>query len=236
MGIYVFNKDILIKGLTEDAVNLSSRHDFGYSVLPELVKGARVFAYQFAGYWQDIGTIGAYYEANMELLSETPSFSLNGTFPVLTAVHKGERIAPTSHIARNTVINNSLISHGCVIKGNVMNSILCPGVFVDERVEVRDSIVMEGCSIGYHSIVDRCILDEGANIGKMCYIGFGSSFIPGKYDVTILGKNAIVPSHTAIGRNCRVMPSAGPRDFPTTAISHDSIVSSEVTKRMMAGR
>ena len=235
MGIYVFNKDSLIEGLAEDAADRSSRHDFGYSVLPQMVKRARVFAYQFAGYWQDIGTVDSYYETNMELLGGAPPFSLNGVSPVLTARPMPWKNGPASSIARDAVIYNSLISPGCAVRGRVENSILCPGVVIDKLAVVRNSIVMGGCHIGYHSVVDRCILDEGVNIGQMCYVGFGSSPIPGKYDVTLLGKGVTVPPHTAIGRNCRIMPYVGEADFTASAVPHDSVVSTGTAYPGLAG-
>ena len=208
MGIYVFNKDVLARRLSEDAVRPDSRHDFGYAILPSMVGKDKVKAYEFTGYWQDIGTPQAYYTANMELLSPRPLFSLDGTKPVLT----NHLNLPPTRIAGQAVVENSLISPGCVIKGYVKDSVLSPGVWVDERAEVWKSVVMSDTFIGYHSVVDGCIIDEGVNIGKLCYIGFGSSLLPGDSEITVVGKGVNVPSHAVIRRNSRVSSHA---DTPT---------------------
>lgn len=226
MGIYVFNTDILARRLREDAVRPESRHDFGYAILPGMVGRDRVKAYEFTGYWQDIGTPQAYYAANMELLSRRPLFSLDGTKPVLTR-HLN---LPPTRIADQALVVNSLISPGCVIKGYVKDSILSPGVWVDERTEVWKSVVMSNAFIGYHSVVDSCIIDERVNIGKLCYIGFGKSLLRENRDITVVGKGVNVPSHTVIRRNYRILPHANASTLNSNpiasspALSQDSMV------------
>ena len=221
MGIYVFDRNVLAERLREDAGDLRSRHDFGYSILPKIVKQDRVFAYRFNGYWQDIGTIEAYYEVNMELTKEQPSFSLNGTSPILT---QEQRLLPP-YIGKQAIIKNSLISPGCVIRGCVENSILSPRVCVDEQAVVRNSVIMENTYIGYQSIVDRCVLDEGVNIGNYCYIGFSPGLTPSDLDVTVLGKGVTIPPHTAIGRGGKISPYVGPADFTTNVVLPGAVVS-----------
>jgi len=221
MGIYIFNKDILAERLVEDAGIQGSIHDFGYSILPRTVKRDRVFAYEFTGYWQDIGTVEAYYQANMELLVAQPRFSLDSNWPVLRDY--GALPLPQESVDGKVV--NSIISTGCIIKGSVEKSILSPGVHVEEQAVIRNSVVMANTFIGYHSVVDSCIIDEGVNIGKFCYIGFGRSLFPGEYDVTVIGKDVVVPSHTAIGRKCKVLPQAGAGAFSTGMVPSGSTVS-----------
>jgi glucose-1-phosphate adenylyltransferase len=229
MGIYVFNRDVLSQRLKEDAIRPDSPHDFGYTILPGMVGRDKVYAYEFTGYWQDIGTPQAYYTANMELICAQPSFSLNGTRTVLT-----QRLnLPPPNISQQGKVVNSLLSPGCVIKGRVENSILSPGVRVDEQAEVRNSVLMPNVFVGYHSIVDTCIIDEGVNIGKLCYIGFGKSLLPGDFDITVLGKGVIVPSHTAIGRNCRVLPNVDASSFRGNLIASDSILSQHGTAQKL---
>jgi glucose-1-phosphate adenylyltransferase len=209
MGIYIFNKDVLVKHLVEDAGIEDSPHDFGYTILPGMVKRDRVFAYEYHGYWQDIGTIESYYQANMELLVARPRFGLDGNWPVLS----DNSALPVPEGSEDGKVMNSLISPGCIIKGRVVNSILSPGVHVAEQAIVRNSVVMANTFVGYHSVVDSCVLDMGVQIGKFCYIGFGSSLLPGDCEITVLGKDVVVPSHTAIGRRCRVVPGLGPAAF-----------------------
>jgi len=220
MGIYIFNKDILIKRLIEDAVATGSRHDFGYSIIPKMVQQDRVFAYYFNGYWQDIGTMVSYYKANMELLREAPKFGMNGTAPILTE----ELNDYPPRIFSGAVVKNSLLGGGCNIKGYVENSVLFPGVTVDERAVIRNSIIMEGSTIGYRSIINRCILDEGVNISHLCYIGFGSSLFIDNDGLTILGKQVEVPPLTAIGQDCKILPNVKARDFPSALIPCGSVI------------
>ena len=220
MGIYIFNKEVLSRYLNEDAGDIASCHDFGYSIIPKAVKRNRVFAYRFHGYWQDIGTVEAYYKANMELLKEKPSFSLDGSYPVLTQ----DEVLSSPRLDKQASVTNSLISTGCVVKGYVENSILSPGVWVDEQAVVKNSVITEKTFIGYHSIVDRCVLDEGVNIGGYCYIGFGSNLIQDDSDITILGKGVSIPPHTAIGRNCKILPHVGPPDFPSNVVASGNTI------------
>lgn len=216
MGIYIFNKDIFAERLIEDAAEAASPHDFGYALLPKMVKRDRVFAYRFDGYWQDIGTIDSYYEANMQLIQRQPSFSLDGTWPIFT---DDNNHTPISDFHQGSIVN-SLISAGCVIKGHAENSILSPGVWVDEQAVVRNSILMSNVFVGYHSTVETCILDEVVSIGRICYIGFGAGHT-GAAVCTVLGRGVTVPPHTAIGRNCRIAPYSGPADFTTNVIPKD---------------
>jgi glucose-1-phosphate adenylyltransferase len=221
MGIYIFNRDILAQRLAEDAAQPDSPHDFGYAILPGMVGRDKVNAYEFTGYWQDIGTPQAYYAANMELVCAQPRFSLDGTWPVLT-----QRLnLPPPYISDQAMVVNSLVSPGCVIKGYVENSILSPGVLVDERAEVWNSLLMSNAFIGYRSVVDTCIVDEEVNIGKLCYVGFGNSLLAGGDDITVLGKGVNVPSHTVMRRNSKVLPHADTSSFRGDLIASGSILS-----------
>jgi glucose-1-phosphate adenylyltransferase len=221
MGIYVFNSDVLARRLAEDAALADSPHDFGYAIIPRMVKTDRVYGFNFDGYWQDIGTIESYYATNMELTREKPSFSLDGTWPVFTEDHD----LSLPKISRQGSVRNSIVSPGCVIKGRVENSILSPGVQVDEEAVVTNSVLMTNVFIGYHSLVNHCVLDEGVNIGKFCYIGFRNGQTSGDGDITVLGRGVTVPHHIAIGRKCKILPNVQPSDFASTVVISDSTVS-----------
>jgi len=215
MGIYVFNKDLLARRLSEDAAKAGSLHDFGYNILPRMIKNDRVFAYEFKGYWHDIGTVDAYYEANMELLTPRPRFSLDSDWPV----PGNSSVLTTGGPDQAGSVVNSIVSPGCIIEGRVENSILSPGVYVAPQALVRNSVVMTDTSIGFHSIVDGCIADEKVNIGRFCYIGFGAALQSGNTAITVLGEGVTVPDRTAIGRNCNVRPGIGADAFDTRIIS-----------------
>jgi glucose-1-phosphate adenylyltransferase len=201
MGIYIFNKDILMKRLIEDAAEPNSPHDFGYAILPRMVERDRVYAYRYDDFWRDIGTVASYYATSMEFTNGKSPFSLNDTWPILTVNDNRE---PAKKFPRGSV-ENSIVSPGCVIKGRVENSILSPGVWVDEQSAVRNSILMSNVFVGYHSVVESCVADEEVNIGKYCFIGFGNDGSQKEY-CSVLGKGAAVPSHTAIACGCRIAP------------------------------
>ncbi len=221
MGIYIFGKNILVKQVNEDAREPYSSHDFGHDIIPKMVKEDRVFAFEFIGYWQDIGTAQAYYESNIELTRTSPSFSLDSRRPVLTK----DTTLISSKLSKRSKVTDSIISPGCVIKGKVENSILSPYVRVEEGAVVRSSVIMSGALVGEHSSVDQCVLDEDVIIGKYCRVGFGATLIPGTWDITVIGKAVKVPPYTTIGRNCRVLPNVGPTDFTTSTIPSGTMVS-----------
>ncbi len=159
--------------------------------------------------WHSINTVEACYEANMELLVPQPRFTLDSDWPILN----DSSILAIYRTSKEDNIVNILISPGCVIKGRVENSVLSPGVHIAEQAVVRNSVVMGGASIGYHSMVDSCILDEGVNIGRFCYSGFGAGLLPGNPEITVIGKDVTIPDRTAIGRKCNVRPGLGPAAF-----------------------
>ncbi len=206
MGIYIFNKEALIRRLVRDASETSSLHDFGYSVIPAMVGEEHVFAYKFDSFWRDVGTIDAYYDTSMELTGTRPPFSLTGNWPVLTC----EPDYPAKQSLSGTVLN-SIISPGCIIKGRVENSVLSPGVRVDENAVVKNSIIMSNVNIGLHTVVDSCIADEDVSIGDFCYVGFGKDNVQPK-EYTLLGKGSSISSHMAVARGCKVMPYSNPTD------------------------
>ncbi|MDP3879265.1 MAG: sugar phosphate nucleotidyltransferase [Dehalococcoidales bacterium] len=220
MGIYIFEKNILMKRLLEDASQPESPHDFGYAILPKMVTRDRVFAYKFDGYWQDIGTKDAYYAANMELIRQQPSLSLNSHWNILG----GNRHSLSVKRLSKGNIQNSLISPDCVIKGRVENSILSPGVRVEENAIVRNSILMSGTLVSRHSIIDHCILDEEVDINECCHLGFGTAMTPGELGITVIGRGTIVPAHTAIGRNSRISPDVKPADFASGIVPRGSFI------------
>ena len=206
MGIYIFNKDILIQRLLEDAAEADSLHDFGYSVIPGMVGNDNVYAYKYEGFWRDVGTIDTYYATSLEMASNNPPFTLGGNWPILTCSSN----SPIKDISGDNV-RNSIVGAGCVIKGRVENSVLSPGVYVDEQAVVKNSILMSNVSVGLHSVVDSCIADENVNIGNFCYVGFGSDH-NGITEHTLLGQNAVISSHTAIARGCKVAPDSNPTE------------------------
>jgi len=222
MGIYVFNKDTLLRHLIEDAANPASPHDFGYAILPRMCKKDKVYGYRFKDYWQDIGTTESYYEANMGLLNTRAALRINGEGTIFTADNTPFDIRGS----QSGVVHNSIISPGCVIKGRVENSVLSPGVWVDEQAVVRNSVLMGNVSIGFHSMVEHAIVDDEVQVGAYCLIGFsGNAALEGN-GITLLGKGATVPPHTAIGRGCTILPHVNAVDFRSKVVLPGSVLSS----------
>ena len=228
MGIYVFNKDTLVRRLMEDA-RRPSKHDFGSNIVPRVLESDRVFAFPFGGYWRDVGTIQTYWEAHQELLRDEPELDL---YDDEWRIHTRSEERPPAAVSEGSRIIRSMISHGCQIEGEVINSVLSPGVVVEAGAQVRDSIIMFDSRIGAGSVVDRCILDKEVEVGADCHLGFGEDFRPNRAEpdrlnsgITIVGKRAIVPDRAQVGRNCKIGADVRPTDFPSVTIeSGESVV------------
>ena len=217
MGIYVFDRDILVRRLEEDARISGSKRDFGRDVVPRMVEMDRVYAYPFKGYWRDVGTIQSYWESNMGLLKEPPDFDLYDTDWV---IHTRSEERPPARITERGRIICSLISHGSIINGTVEHSVLSPGVFVAEGAVVRDSILFTDCIVGPGSVVDRSILDKHVVVGADVHLGVGEDTRPNRTQprnlqsgITVVGKGARIPTGVSIGRNCLIGADVIERDF-----------------------
>ena len=218
MGIYVFNKDVLVDRLTRDAAVSTSQHDFGHNIIPMMLEsGDRVFAYAFDGYWRDVGTVQSYWEANMELLEDPPAVDLYERSWVIST--KSEE-RPPALVSSKARVERSMISHGCQIHGQVIHSVLSPGVIVEAGAVVRDSIIMFDTFIGENSVVDRSVLDKEVVIGPNSYIGYGEDDTPNKLEpqrlntgITLVGKRAVLPAGIRIGRNVKIGTDVTPDDF-----------------------
>lgn len=168
MGVYLFRTSPLIKALIQDAKNRTSSHDFGRDVLPRLIHRARVFGYLFEDYWEDIGTIDAYWKANMDFLSASPPFSLDATdWPIRT--HKTQ-YGPS--FIQHGEIHRSIIGSGCrVVGGTIRHSIISPGVAIAPGAKVQDSILLEGVAVGKNAELHRVIVDKFSVIPDRFKIG-----------------------------------------------------------------
>jgi glucose-1-phosphate adenylyltransferase len=210
MGIYVFNKDTLIEQLLQDAQRIESSHDFGRDIVPRLVEDLPIFGYRFEGYWRDVGTIEAYFDANMDLLKELPEFNL---YDMETPIRTTATGLPPAKVGRHAYLSRSLVSVGCIINGHVEHSVLSPGVYVEEGAIVRDSIVFDGAYVEAGAVVDRSILDKEAEVGENCHVGHGDDLRPNEErpdivncGITIIGKRVKLPPSLRIGRNCVIGP------------------------------
>lgn len=186
MGIYVFNRAIIERELAEDAKKYNSTHDFGKDIIPQMVKKSRkIVAFNFidenkkeAKYWRDIGTIDAYFEANMDLVQVDPLFNLYDTewpvrtfqeqFPSAKTVFAGEEVA-----GRVGLVLDSIVSGGCIVSGGrIQRSILSPNVRINSYSQVYDSILMEGVNVGRYARIKRAIIDKDVDIPQGIVIGY----------------------------------------------------------------
>jgi glucose-1-phosphate adenylyltransferase len=212
MGVYIFAWPYLRSVLSGDRI------DFGRDVLPsEVAAGRRVYAYQFGGYWQDVGTVESYWRTSLDLLSDQPGIDLYDRGWLIYT--RSEERAP-ARIGPQATVTRSMISHGCVIDGSVEHSILSPGVRVERGAVVRDSIVMFDTVVGEGATVDQAILDKDCVVGARSRIGDGDDLRPNRDEperlfagITLVGKSAHIPVGVVIGRNCRIDPSVGEADF-----------------------
>ena len=183
MGVYLFSTPVLAEALLRDAGDPMSTHDFGRDILPWLARESRVVAYDFIDenkkqvkYWRDIGTLDAYYEAHMDLVSVNPVFNLyDSAWPIRTFQ---EQYPPAKFVfadegRRMGIAVDSIVSHGCIISGGrVLNSVLSPGVRINSFSEVEHSILFSHVTVGRHSRIRRAIIDRGVALPEYTEIGF----------------------------------------------------------------
>lgn len=211
MGIYVFNAEYLINLLAENKEEV----DFGIHLIPKAIARDNVFAYPFEGYWRDVGTIQAYWEANMDLLVDEPEISPEawGIRPNLESEqHLADRIP--ARFTAGSRVTRSMISAGCVIEGEVENSVLSPGVKIGRGCRIKDSIIFHDCVIEAGATVNLAIMDKRVKVGKGAVIGTGENkkkpnmkFPDHLYTgISLIGKEATIPAETIVGRNCIINP------------------------------
>jgi glucose-1-phosphate adenylyltransferase len=209
MGVYLFDREALIRWLVEDASILESSHDFGKDIMPRLVaRGEGVYAYRFPGYWQDVGTLDSYYRANLEFVQPTPPLDLADPEWV---VHTQTADRPPVRVEAGARIVSSLVANGCSVQGEVVNSVLFPGVVIERGAVVRDSIVMHDTVVGAAAVLDKAIIDKEVRVGRGACVGAGDDWSPNRAcpehlssGLVVVGKRARLPEGITIGRNARI--------------------------------
>ena len=207
MGIYIFTWSKLKKYLEEDEANPESENDFGKNVIPAMLQnGERMYAYAFQGYWKDVGTIDSLWEANMDLLDPNVPLDLYDDAWKIYARNPG---MPPQYVAEGAVTQNSMISEGCIVEGDVDFSILFAGVTVEKGAVVHDSIIMPGSVIKAGAVVEYSIVAENVVVGENAQVGDRPENIEDKanWGVTVIakgihiGKNAKVPAKAMIEKD-----------------------------------
>ncbi|MDI9515278.1 MAG: glucose-1-phosphate adenylyltransferase [Clostridiaceae bacterium] len=222
MGIYIFNWEVLKEYLLNDHEDPNSEHDFGKNIIPGMLKDGRdLYAYKFVGYWRDVGTIQAYYEASMNLTERIPEFNL---FDPYWKIYTPNPVYPAHFIGETGKVVKSIIAEGCMIHGTISNSVIFPGVTVQEGTVIKNSIIMSDAFIGTNTVIDCCIIGEGSVIGNNIQCGVGefaeNQFNPRIYNtnITVVGSYTVIPNGTTLGRNVVIDNHIIPQDFTTNVI------------------
>jgi glucose-1-phosphate adenylyltransferase len=227
MGIYVFNKDSLIKYLEEiDEENL----DFGKHVIPRMVSETQVFAYKFKGYWKDVGTYDAYLNTNLGLIETIDKIQLDMYDPTWKIYTRSEEM-PSAKIGSKAKIKQALISNGSIVAGEVTRSVISPGVVIHPLAVVKNSVILNDVEIKPGAIVENCIIDKHTIIEEGAMVGFGEDMEPNKErpdllstGITVVGKSVRIPKNMVVGRNVRIFGSANLTEIPENIVYSGSTI------------
>ena len=186
MGIYIFNTDLLLSSLREDAVDQTSEHDFGKNIIPKLLEeGKRLYTYEFNGFWRDVGTISSYHETSMDLLGPDPAFDIfSSTFPIMS----NASTRPPAFVGKNGDIDDCLVSNGCQVYGTAKHSILSTDAYIGERATVVDSVLLPGAVVKDGAHVVRAILGENSCVEENVSLGS----VDTTKDTAVIGNDVVV--------------------------------------------
>lgn len=226
MGIYIFSWKVLRDALItlEDQQNC----DFGKHIIPYCFeKDKRLFAYEFNGYWKDVGTLGSYWEANMELIDLIPEFNLYEEYWKIYT--KSDTIEP-QYIAAEAYVERSIIGEASEIHGTVVNSVIGPNVYIGQGTVVRDSIIMKDTSIGKNVTIDKSIVAEHCQIGDNVVLGIGDE-APNKlkpdvyaFGLVTIGDDSVVPDNVKIGKNTAISGVTEKGDYPNGVLAGGEVI------------
>ena len=215
MGIYIFSW----KALKEALIKLKDVPgcDFGKHVIPYCFEqNERIFAYEYNGYWKDVGTLSSYWEANMELIDIIPEFNL---YEEYWKIYTKSDITPPQYIAAEAKVERSIIGEGTEVYGQVINSVIGAGGTIAKDAVVKDSIVMKGSVVGKGTVVEKAIVAENVTIGENAHLGVGE-YAPSKYDPKVyqsdlvtIGENSVIPDGVKIGKNTAIAGETVAEDY-----------------------
>lgn len=216
MGIYIFNWKALKEALLANA-HLPGL-DFGKHIIPYChVKGGALYAYEFNGYWKDVGTLSSYWEANMELIDIVPEFNL---YEEYWKIYTKSEILPPQYIADGSVVERSIIGEGSDIYGQVYNSVIGCGVIIGKDTVIRDSIIMNHTQIGEGCELHKAIIAENSKIGSHVRLGIGeeapNETEPHIYNdgLVTVGEKSQIPDGVMVGKNTCIFGTTGKEDYP----------------------
>ncbi|UCD98715.1 MAG: NTP transferase domain-containing protein [Chloroflexota bacterium] len=227
MGVYLFNIELLDKVLWEDRTRSDSSHDFGKDILPYLVAtGARVFAFPYTGYWVDVGTVGSYWQAHMDLIKEPASIDLNDRSWI---IHTRTEERPPVRISAGAKVIDSMVTDGGVLSADsvVERSVLSPGVRVMKGAVVRESVILTDAVIEAGAVVERAIIDKRVRIGKNAIVG--GIDLESEPVISMIGKNSHLPEGIRVEPGAIIATDVIPTDFSTNIIRSGDYIQ---TKRL----
>ena len=226
MGIYIFSFKVLKEALI--AMKNQSNCDFGKHIIPYChEKGQRLFAYEYNGYWKDVGTLGSYWEANMELIDLIPEFNL---YEEYWKIYTKSDIIEPQYLSPEAVVERSIIGEGTEVYGEVHNCVIGAGVSIGKGAVVRDSIIMKGTKIGEGTVVDKAIIAENCEIGDRVKLGVGEE-APNTYNEKVyafglvtIGEGSVVPSDVSVGKNTAISGVTMKEDYPDGALLSGGVI------------
>ena len=221
MGIYIFNwktlKEALIAMADQPAL------DFGKHVIPYChEKGAPLYAYEFTGYWKDVGTLSSYWEANMELIDIVPEFNL---YEEYWKIYTKSEIQPPDYIAADSVVERSIIGEGSEVYGEVYNSVIGCGVTIGKRTVIRDSIIMNQTQIGEECEINKAIIAENVVVGNQVKLGVGeeaeNDTAPHIYNhgLVTIGEKSVIPDGISVGKNSVISGVTAAADYEDSQLA-----------------
>ena len=226
MGIYIFSWNVLKEALT--AMKDQSNCDFGKHIIPYChEKGQRLFAYEYNGYWKDVGTLGSYWEANMELIDLIPEFNL---YEEYWKIYTKSDIIQPQYLSEDSVVEKSIVGEGSEIFGEVHSSVLGAGVTIGKGSIVRDSIIMKGTQIGENVIIDKAIVAENCCIGDNVRLGVGEEK-PNKFNEKVysfglvtIGEDSVIPANVSVGKNTAISGRTEAADYPEGLLDSGEVI------------
>ena len=229
MGIYIFSWPVLKEALI--ALKDQNGCDFGKHILPYCKeKGQRLFAYEYNGYWKDVGTLGSYWEANLELIDIIPEFNLYEEFWRIYT--KGD-VIPPQYISEDAVVDKCIIGEGTEIYGEVHNSVIGPNVVIGKGSVIRDSIIMKNTSVGENVVMDKAIVAEDVVVGNNVVIGCGEEapnvLKPAVYSfgLAAIGENSVIPDNVKIGKNTAISGVTTKEDYPDGELAAGQVIAAK---------
>ncbi len=226
MGIYIFKWSVLKDALIK--LKDQNECDFGKHVIPYCFNNnKRIFAYEYNSYWKDVGTLSSYWEANMELIDIIPVFNLYEEF---WKIYTRTDTIPPQYVADNTFIEKSIVGDGTEVYGRIYNSVIGPGVTIEEGAVVRDSIIMNNTVIGKNTIVNKSIIAEEVVIGDNVELGVGEEVpnvkLPKIYNsgLVTIGECSVIPDGVKVGKNTAISGVTTAEDYPDGLLPSGGII------------